>query len=244
MNTTSGSVFGAAGSGDYAAAKGGVFAFSRNLAQDHEGTNIKVNAIMPMAHTRMTAAIPHPPTVEWLEKWFAPEKVAPFVAYLCHESVPCNGETFTVGGGRAADVVFAHTRGYFDTDASPESYRDHFDEVMADDEPLDTSGFAEFARYAALAPRPRTVRVTEPTTSNVNDEPLAHLRVIDFSTGIPGAYCTKLLADAGVDVIKVEPPGGDPLRAYSASRETDDVDVESRRAALPLSRRGQAFGGR
>ena len=152
VNTTSGSVFGAAGSGDYASAKGGVFAFSRNLAQDHEHTNIKVNAIMPMAYTRMTAAIPHPPTVEWLEKWFAPEKVAPFVAYLCHESVPCTGETFTVGGGRAAHVVFAHTHGYFDTDASPESYRDHFDEVMADDDPLDTSGFAEFARYAALLP--------------------------------------------------------------------------------------------
>ena len=44
--------------------------------------------------------------------------------------------------------------GYFDTDASPESYRDHFDEVMADDDPLDTSGFAEFARYATLLPDP------------------------------------------------------------------------------------------
>ena len=51
--------------------------------------------------------------------------------------------------------------------------------------------------------------------------PLSHLRAIDFSTGIPGAYCTKLLVDAGVDVIKVEPPGGDPLRAYSASPEAE-----------------------
>jgi NAD(P)-dependent dehydrogenase (short-subunit alcohol dehydrogenase family) len=154
VNTTSGSVFGAAGSGDYAAAKGGVFALSRNLAQDHRDGNIKVNAIMPIAHTRMTAAIPHAPTVEWLEKWFAPEKVSPFVAYLCHESVPCTGETFTVGGGRAAHVVFAHTRGYFALDAKPESFRDHFDEVMADDDPRDTSGFAEFARYATLLPDP------------------------------------------------------------------------------------------
>jgi len=154
VNTTSGSVFGAAGSGDYAAAKGGVFALTRNLAQDYENTDITVNAIMPMAFTRMTAAIPHPPTVEWLEKWFAPEKVSPFVAYLCHESVPCTGETFTVGGGRAAHVVFAHTDGYFDLDATAESYRDHFAEVMADDDPRDTSGFAEFARYAALLPDP------------------------------------------------------------------------------------------
>ena len=152
VNTTSGSVFGAAGSGDYAAAKGGVFSLSRNLAQDHRNTNIKINAIMPIAYTRMTAAIPHEPTVQWLEKWFAPEKVSPFVAYLCHESAPCTGETFTVGGGRAAHVVFAHTRGYFELDASPESFRDHFDEVMADDDPLDTSGFQEFARYNDLLP--------------------------------------------------------------------------------------------
>jgi NAD(P)-dependent dehydrogenase (short-subunit alcohol dehydrogenase family) len=154
VNTTSGSVFGAAGSGDYAAAKGGVFSFSRNLAQDHAQTNIKVNAVMPMAYTRMTAAIPHPPTVDWLEKWFPPEKVSPFVAFLCHESVPCTGETFTVGGGRAAHVVFAHTAGYFEPDATPESFRDHFDDVMADQDPLDTSGFAEFARYASLLPDP------------------------------------------------------------------------------------------
>jgi NAD(P)-dependent dehydrogenase (short-subunit alcohol dehydrogenase family) len=154
VNTTSGSVFGAHGSGDYAAAKGAVFSLSRNLAQDHRDTNIKINAIMPIAYTRMTAAIPHEPTVEWLEKWFGPEKVSPFVAYLCHESVPCTGETFTVGGGRAAHVIFAHTRGYFDLDATPESFRDHFDDVMADEEPLDTSGFAEFARYVTLLPDP------------------------------------------------------------------------------------------
>jgi NAD(P)-dependent dehydrogenase (short-subunit alcohol dehydrogenase family) len=154
VNTTSGSVFGAAGSGDYAAAKGGVFALSRNLAQDYRNTNVRVNAIMPVAYTRMTAAIPHAPTIAWLERWFGPEKVSPFVAFLCHESVPCTGETFTVGGGRAAHVVFAHTRGYFALDADPESYRDHFDEVMADDDPLDTSGFAEFARYADLLPDP------------------------------------------------------------------------------------------
>src|SRR3954468_11208559 len=43
------------------------------------------------------------------------------------------------------------------------------------------------------------------------------LRVIDFSQGISGAYCTKLLADAWADVVKAEPPGGDPLRRWTAS---------------------------
>ena len=53
---------------------------------------------------------------------------------------------------------------------------------------------------------------------------LGSLRVLDFSTGIPGAYCTKLLTDAGVDVVKVEPPGGDPLRTYSASGDGPSAD--------------------
>ena len=46
---------------------------------------------------------------------------------------------------------------------------------------------------------------------------LSDIRVLDFSTGIAGAYTTKLFADAGADVVKVEPPGGDPLRRWSAS---------------------------
>jgi len=43
---------------------------------------------------------------------------------------------------------------------------------------------------------------------------LADLRVLDFSDTIAGSYTTKLLADAGAGVIKVEPPGGDPLRRW------------------------------
>ena len=49
------------------------------------------------------------------------------------------------------------------------------------------------------------------------DPPLGGYVVIDMSSGIAGAYCTKLLADGGAEVIKVEPPEGDPLRGWSAS---------------------------
>ncbi len=48
------------------------------------------------------------------------------------------------------------------------------------------------------------------------------LRVVDLSTGLVGGYCTKLLADSGADVVKVEPRGGDPLRCWSASGARPD----------------------
>jgi crotonobetainyl-CoA:carnitine CoA-transferase CaiB-like acyl-CoA transferase len=46
---------------------------------------------------------------------------------------------------------------------------------------------------------------------------LSSIRVVDVSSGIAGGYCCKLFGDFGADVVKVEPAGGDPLRAWSAT---------------------------
>jgi crotonobetainyl-CoA:carnitine CoA-transferase CaiB-like acyl-CoA transferase len=48
-------------------------------------------------------------------------------------------------------------------------------------------------------------------------EGLRGVRVVDCTTGIAGAYATKLFADAGADVVKLEAPDGDPLRRWSAT---------------------------
>lgn len=47
--------------------------------------------------------------------------------------------------------------------------------------------------------------------------PLSGYTVVDLSSGIAGAYCTRLLADGGADIVKVEAPEGDPLRSWSSS---------------------------
>jgi crotonobetainyl-CoA:carnitine CoA-transferase CaiB-like acyl-CoA transferase len=60
----------------------------------------------------------------------------------------------------------------------------------------------------------------------VETAPLHGYTVVELSTGIAGAYCTKLLADAGARVIKLEPPQGDPLRRWSASGARIEPDSD------------------
>jgi crotonobetainyl-CoA:carnitine CoA-transferase CaiB-like acyl-CoA transferase len=52
---------------------------------------------------------------------------------------------------------------------------------------------------------------------------LENVRVIDLSQYIPGPFATRQLADLGAEVVKIEPPGGDPMRLFMHT----DVNVIS-----------------
>src|SRR5438105_15750537 len=61
---------------------------------------------------------------------------------------------------------------------------------------------------------------------------LSGVRVLDVSTWRPGPYATELLADLGADVLKVEPPDGDPARLYPTLFEL--LNAGKRSVALDL----------
>ena len=47
--------------------------------------------------------------------------------------------------------------------------------------------------------------------------PLVGLKVLEIGHYIAAPFCTRILADLGAEVVKVEPPGGDPFRGWGAS---------------------------
>jgi len=94
---------GSYGVSDYAAAKGGIIAFTRNAANELKTYNIQVNCISPVADTRMTETLTrfrrdHLGQVERQRKFIAPEAIAPaFVFFAGSDSDYVSGQLLEVG---------------------------------------------------------------------------------------------------------------------------------------------------
>jgi NAD(P)-dependent dehydrogenase (short-subunit alcohol dehydrogenase family) len=125
INTSSNSgILGNFGQANYGAAKMGLVGFSRVLAAEGAKYNIKVNALAPIARTRMTEDLLGP-AAEKLD----PKFVSPVVAWLAHEDCPVSGEIYSAAGGRVARFFIGMTEGYFNPELSLEDVRDHFEQI-------------------------------------------------------------------------------------------------------------------
>ncbi|MFV8178331.1 short-chain dehydrogenase [Mycobacteroides chelonae] len=93
------------GQGNYGAAKAGIAALSCVAAAELERYGVKVNAIAPVARTRLTLATPGmgaifaAPVEEGQFDMFSPANISPLVAYLSTEKNPWTGQVFKVTGG-------------------------------------------------------------------------------------------------------------------------------------------------
>jgi NAD(P)-dependent dehydrogenase (short-subunit alcohol dehydrogenase family) len=144
VNVGSGSLFGLPGTGIYAAAKGGVFGFTRSLAAElalDSTCDIKANLILPAAFPPGMLNVSDPELQRTIEA-FTPASIAPLVALLVHRSCPAQGEAIQVGGGRQARVLLTTSEGWQspDTLPSPEDILAHWDEVMAGHDQREPAG--------------------------------------------------------------------------------------------------------
>jgi NAD(P)-dependent dehydrogenase (short-subunit alcohol dehydrogenase family) len=141
INTCSAAgILGAERMANYGAVKTGLIGLTRVLAAEGAGAAIKVNAVAPIAATRMLdhsmADFADPAeraAVDEVMKPFRekldPALVAPVVAFLAHRDCPVSGEIYTVGAGHVAQFFIGRTRGYQHPQLSLEHVHAHLDEI-------------------------------------------------------------------------------------------------------------------
>jgi NAD(P)-dependent dehydrogenase (short-subunit alcohol dehydrogenase family) len=143
MTTSIGGLYGQIGLASYGAAKGAVMGLTRVLALEGESLGVRVNAVAPLAYTRLAAGIPDEEHRALFERNLRVEQVAPLVALLASRECPVSGQIFDAGAGRFARIFVGEGTGYLDAEATIESVRDHFSEVVADNEYTSPKGSNE-----------------------------------------------------------------------------------------------------
>jgi len=152
--TSNHGMFGAPFSVSYGVAKGGTYGLTRCLAAAVAKTSTRVNAVCPLAWTRMPGEADETPFTIRMQS-FAPEYVSALVTWLSHEDCEANGEVYTAGMGRFARVFVGVTAGIQDPDATPERVRDAFDAIRDEEGyTVPANAAEEMAPFFADTPAP------------------------------------------------------------------------------------------
>jgi NAD(P)-dependent dehydrogenase (short-subunit alcohol dehydrogenase family) len=143
LTTSSSGLFGNFGQANYSAAKMGIWGLARTLSIEGARSNIQVNCVAPAASTRLTGG-------EDDKGQGAPQRVAPLVVALVHESCKLTGETFMSGYNWYTRCFMAQAPGWAapaDAEVTAEDLAAHWDQVRA------TEGFIEVENaLTSLAP--------------------------------------------------------------------------------------------
>ena len=108
MTSSASGILGNFGQANYGAAKMGLVGLCNVLKLEASNYDIKVNAISPIARTRMTEGV----FADFIDS-FHPESVSPVVAYFASRECEVNGDVWSVGGGQVSRFFTALAPGFF-----------------------------------------------------------------------------------------------------------------------------------
>ncbi|MGB0342833.1 MAG: SDR family oxidoreductase [Parvibaculales bacterium] len=131
VTSSSSGLYGNFGQANYGAAKLGVVGFINTLKLEGQKDNIHVNALAPVAWTRMTANL----MPAEMEDALKPELVTPAVVFMCSENAP-TGKIICAGAGAFAAAQIVETRGmYLGNEPTAEQVADNWEQISKlDDE--------------------------------------------------------------------------------------------------------------
>lgn len=107
MTSSAAGLYGNFGQSNYSTCKMGLVGLTKTLAVEGAGKNVYVNAIAPIAGTRISETVMPQAVVEKL----SPDFVSPIVTYLCHETCAENGGIFEMGAGWFAKLRWQRSAG-------------------------------------------------------------------------------------------------------------------------------------
>ena len=202
---------GSPGQPNYAAAKMGIVGLTYSLAQGLARYGVTANAIAPGAATRLTATVPADKRVSREERpsdedqRMSPDNIAPVALYLASErSDWLTGRVISAAG---FEVGLYENPQIIRQLSAPGPWE--YDRLARRDRGQLPPGRQRPAAQPVRQPARHRLRPAAGRAMDILDG----IQVADLSHGTAGPVVGMFLADFGAEVIKAEPPGGDPARS-------------------------------